>query len=105
MNGIDLNALTLSELKQLEKEVSRAIASFESRRLLEARREVEDLAKRLGFSIDELAQTATLRKKTVSEAKYRNPLNPEQTWTGRGRKPGWLNDALAAGRSIDEFAI
>ncbi len=25
-------------------------------------------------------------------AKYRNPTNPDQTWTGRGKKPGWLTE-------------
>lgn len=24
--------------------------------------------------------------------KYRNPANPEQTWTGRGRTPLWVQD-------------
>jgi DNA-binding protein H-NS len=27
------------------------------------------------------------------------------TWSGRGPRPHWLRDALAAGRSIDEFRV
>jgi len=38
-----------------------------------------------------------------SVAKYKGPEG--QTWSGHGRKPNWLKDALAAGQSIDEFAI
>ena len=26
------------------------------------------------------------------------------TWVGRGKRPQWLRDALAAGRKIEEFA-
>ena len=29
--------------------------------------------------------------------KYRNPANPEQTWTGRGVSPTWAQDLKAAG--------
>ena len=29
--------------------------------------------------------------------KYRNPANPEQTWTGRGVSPTWVQDLKAAG--------
>ena len=31
--------------------------------------------------------------------------NNEETWTGRGRKPTWLVDALASGRKLEDFAI
>ncbi len=37
--------------------------------------------------------------------KYRNTDNNEETWTGRGRKPTWLVDALASGRKLEDFAI
>lgn len=29
--------------------------------------------------------------------KYRNPANPEQTWTGRGRSPLWVADLQKSG--------
>jgi DNA-binding protein H-NS len=37
--------------------------------------------------------------------KYRNPADVSQTWTGMGRKPGWLVEALASGKRIEEFAV
>ena len=37
--------------------------------------------------------------------KYRNPKNPEETWTGRGRQPKWLAQELARGRSLKSFLI
>jgi DNA-binding protein H-NS len=36
--------------------------------------------------------------------KYRNPATGD-TWTGRGLKPKWLTAALAAGRSLSDFAL
>jgi DNA-binding protein H-NS len=35
--------------------------------------------------------------------KYRDEKG--NTWAGRGKRPVWLRDALAAGRKIEEFAI
>ncbi len=41
---------------------------------------------------------------TKAEAKYRNEAG--ETWSGgRGRKPRWITEALAAGKSLEEFEI
>jgi DNA-binding protein H-NS len=43
-------------------------------------------------------------KKSVAP-KYADPTNPENTWTGRGRKPKWLVTALESGRTAEDFAL
>jgi len=35
--------------------------------------------------------------------KYRGPQG--QAWSGVGRKPVWVTDALAAGRTLQDFAV
>jgi DNA-binding protein H-NS len=42
-------------------------------------------------------------KKEERPVKYRNPADASQTWTGMGRKPGWLVEALASGKTLEEF--
>lgn len=37
--------------------------------------------------------------------KYRNPDQPEQTWSGRGKHPRWMTDAMASGRKPEDFLI
>jgi len=37
-------------------------------------------------------------------AKYRNPSNPDQTWTGRGVSPTWVQALKAAG-TLDSALI
>jgi DNA-binding protein H-NS len=37
--------------------------------------------------------------------KYRNPQEPSETWSGRGKTPRWLSAALKTGHTIDEFVI
>ncbi|MFC0279921.1 H-NS family nucleoid-associated regulatory protein [Falsigemmobacter intermedius] len=105
MTEINLDAFSLSELKQLEKSVTKAIASFEERRRAEARAKVDELARELGYSFEDLAEAAPSRKRSPSVAKYRHPGNPDLTWSGRGRKPGWIGEALATGKSLEDFAI
>lgn len=50
------------------------------------------------------AATATARTKAATQAKYRDPVSGRE-WSGHGRQPGWIKDALAAGRELDDFAI
>lgn len=37
--------------------------------------------------------------------RFKNPDNPSQTWSGRGKTPQWLTRLMAAGRDRDEFKI
>ena len=49
------------------------------------------------------SKKSTLAGKKV-EPKYRNPANAEQTWTGRGIAPGWIQ-ALKAEGKLDSALI
>lgn len=105
MADYDLGALSLSELKKMQKDVARAISTFEDRQKAEARAKVEALARDLGFSLAELVGTATKSSRAPAAAKYRHPENPAITWSGRGRKPQWFVDALAAGTTAGDLEI
>jgi DNA-binding protein H-NS len=37
--------------------------------------------------------------------KFRNPEQPSETWTGRGKKPRWLTAQLKSGKQINDFRI
>lgn len=102
---MDLNALSLKELKDLQSQVAKAIASFEDRKKKEAVAELEDRARQMGFSLSELLGTPVARKRASAGAKFANPENPSETWSGRGRKPRWFEQALKAGKTADDMAI
>ncbi|WP_296659913.1 H-NS histone family protein [Paraburkholderia sp.] len=72
-----------------EKEIAQAIAEIK-----EKIAEYDITAEELGFS----SRAAAPRKKPLP-ARYRNPKTGE-TWSGRGRAPGWL-----AGKNRDRFLI
>ena len=105
MATINLEKLSLGELKDLSKEVSRAITSCEERRKREAWLALEEKAKEFGFSVSELTGTTITRTRSPAVAKYKNPGNPEETWSGRGRQPRWFTEAVAAGINDDDMRI
>jgi DNA-binding protein H-NS len=66
---------------------------------------VEALARDLGYSLAELVGTAMKTTRVPATAKYRHPENPALTWSGRGRKPQWFVEALAAGTPAGDLEI
>jgi DNA-binding protein H-NS len=101
----DLNSLSLKELKDLQSQVAKAIAGYEDRRKREAIAELEEKAKEMGFSWAELTGAVTARKRSPSVAKYANPADKSDTWSGRGRKPRWFAAALSKGEKPEDMAI
>ena len=104
MVDIDLDALSLGELKKLQSQVSNAIKTYEDRQRKAALVELEAKAAEMGFSLSELTGQSG-RKAKVNPPKYRNPEDATQTWSGRGRHPAWIKHALARGESLDQFLI
>jgi DNA-binding protein H-NS len=102
---IDLNSLSLKDLKDLQSQVARAISGYEDRRKKELIAELDEIAKAKGFSFAELTGAVPGRKRSPSVAKYANPANAADTWSGRGRKPRWFSEALARGKKPEDLAI
>jgi DNA-binding protein H-NS len=106
---IDLNSMSRKELVKLRGDVDKAIASVAERERRAALEAAERVVAEHGFSLAELTGAGLIKpvrgNKPKSPAKYRNPANGTQTWSGRGRKPGWILAAEASGRSISDFLI
>ena len=62
------------------------------------------MADALGMSLGDIFPTAKKQKLRVA-AKYVNPGDTTQTWTGRGRKPRWLEAELKEGMSLHDFLV
>jgi DNA-binding protein H-NS len=107
MTNNDLDALSLEELKALRKKVDTAMENYEKRKRQEALAAAESAAAAAGYSLSELLEDARGRKGkgTVNLPKYRHPENAELTWTGKGRQPAWIKEAVEAGNSLDDFLI
>ncbi len=105
MADFDLEALSLTELRKLHKDIAKSISTYEDRQKAEARAKVETFAEELGYSLAELMGEDAKPKRAPAPAKYRHPENPALTWSGRGRKPLWFVEALDAGKAAEDMKI
>lgn len=110
MARTDLSNYNLGELKGLLFDVEKELKLRERRDTKAARERILAIARSAGVSVEELlaSQGGRPRKqgsqpKQPPAARYRNPQDASQTWSGRGRKPGWVSEALAAGKRLDDL--
>jgi DNA-binding protein H-NS len=99
----NVDKMSLKDLLELEAKVQKAISAARDRERAEVKHALAQLAEKRGFSVSELFGGRGRGKS--SAAKYVNPDNKSETWTGRGRKPNWLVAKLGKGAKITDFAI
>ena len=105
MTDINIDALSLNELKQLQKRLAKAIDTFEERQKAEARAKLEVVAKEMGYTLAEFGGGEVKATRAPAAPKYRHPKDASVTWSGRGRKPLWFVEALKSGKEPDDLAI
>jgi DNA-binding protein H-NS len=103
-----LEKLSIQEIDSLLEKLSRARESALDRAKLEIRSKIEDILEKANLKLGQIFGRNAPRsstKKTQIAAKYQNPENLTQTWTGRGRQPTWLKEKLAKGTQIETFLM
>lgn len=103
MANINLDTLSVAELDKLKYNIEHAISNRKQTELLDVRRKLDALVEESGFSLQEILEAKSVRKPV--QPKYRNPENPESTWTGRGRRPVWVEQSLNAGKTLEDLLI
>ena len=92
--------MPLKELASLDAKIKAAIAEKRVSERHDLKAKMEELARASGFSVGELFGHKGKGSKVAP--KYRNPKDPSQTWTGRGRRPLWI---AKAGGDMERFLI
>ena len=116
--SIDINTLSAKELESLISKAKKRKTTLSKRKpLAQVRKKLTQLARNEGYTISELfgsggaaapasrAPRGTAKKARKVAPKYRNPDNPEETWTGRGKQPRWLAAKTSEGKSVEDFLI
>lgn len=102
---IDLSKLSKEELDTLIANAERQRKKVLRQNIGEVRKRIIALAREAGYSIEELFGGKVSGGAGKVAPKYRNPANPEQTWSGRGKRPRWFSEALAKGRKEADLRI
>jgi len=102
----DFNKLSESDLENV---IANAGKELQARKMLK-RKEIIAKIKELAASIDVSVDISDVKRKSSRvgkkvPAKYQNPNNPSEQWSGRGMKPNWLKALLDKGQKIEKFTI
>lgn len=115
MTAPDISRLSYSELVALSKQLDQQISSKRDEELKVLADGYVKKIEAAGFSV---AEAINALQPYVSSAEkqrkggggtapilYRDPANPSNTWSGRGRAAKWLADYEAQGKSRDDFKV
>ena len=101
-----LAKMPMKDLLALQARVEKAIARRKDIEKKNVKEKMLKLAHESGFELDELfGESRPRRKRAPVAIKYKDPKNPKNTWTGRGRMPRWLAEKVEAGQSREKFLI
>jgi DNA-binding protein H-NS len=107
--AVDLNNLNKKQLADLITKAKMRQEEIDKEKVTKLRAKIVALAKAEGYTIDELFGTRGVRKTRRAGSKvppkYRNPADPAQTWSGRGKRPNWFHAALKAGKKEKDLLI
>jgi DNA-binding protein H-NS len=113
MKKLDFEKISLDELWALHEQISRILSSrivaekehLEKRLIQLHRGESPKIVAPVGLKSAERKRDRPRRKYPKVYPKYRNPADPSETWSGRGKQPRWLVSALKSGKSIEDLEI
>ena len=113
MRKEDLTKMQFEQLWQLYEELTKLLAE----KVIMEKRELEDrlaklnrveIVREVGSNLPltlSMTNRVPRRKYPKVLPKYRNPLSPSQTWSGRGKRPRWVVAALETGQRLDDLRI
>ena len=102
MKDRDLEKMKLDDLWDLHQRIAEVLDRKLENEKRKLQKQLDELGRRFGGSPADLPQRRPYPK---VEPKFRNPNNPSETWSGRGKTPHWVADLIAAGRSLEELRI
>ena len=103
----ELEGMTIKDLRAMKEKIDIAIVERQKAERAELLAKMVALAEESGLTIEDvLGKRRGKGSRGQVAVKYRNPDEPSETWTGRGRRPGWLTEKLSRRCvSIEDFAV
>ncbi|MDR9413729.1 MAG: H-NS histone family protein [Spiribacter salinus] len=102
---MDLSNYTTEQLNQLKKDIDKEINGRRKEDAKKAQQELKQVAERYGFSLTDLMGGQPSRPRAKGKVRFQHPADASKTWSGRGRKPGWVKEWEGSGRSLDELRV
>lgn len=107
MAKIDLTKLTIEELQLLARDIEQEIISRREQDRERVLAQMRELAGSLGMSLEEVLRQERGRERARvpgTSVRFRHPENTVLTWSGRGKRPQWIIEWLASGRTLEDLS-
>jgi DNA-binding protein H-NS len=98
MDSNELRSMSTDELWDLHEKVNATLVEkirVEKAKLIERLRKLESVS----------TVGVNRRPYPTVRPKYKNPFNPAEIWSGRGRQPRWVREQLKTGKNLDQLLI
>ena len=104
-----IDTLGTDELLDMKAELEEVIKQRQLAVRKEVLKQIRAIAAGVGCTVEQLLDRAEPGKRTSKHKagvpKYRNPENPNQTWTGKGHRPRWFVAAQLRGLNPEQLMI
>ncbi|MEL7541705.1 MAG: H-NS histone family protein [Pseudomonadota bacterium] len=104
----NIKDMSPKEVAALKMQIAEHESDLHTNNVEKTRAAVLKLIEKADLTVEEVLKgvvKAKGRKTGKVAAKYRNPKDASQTWSGRGRRPLWLEAELKSGKSLSSFEI
>lgn len=108
---MDLSNMSLGDLRNLQEQINQEMKKREQQEVQKAREQILAIAQSVGLPLKDLIAAAGRGAKSANAntgsvaARYRNPADASQQWTGRGRQPKWVKEWVEGGKSLDDLRL
>jgi DNA-binding protein H-NS len=106
MKANDFDSMSMDELWHLHEQVTSTLA----RKIAQEKAKLEERLRWLENASHEnsnntISPNRPRRAYPKVLPKYQNPKNPAEKWSGRGKRPHWVQAQLKAGKKLEHFLI
>lgn len=101
MTEDSIQALSTLDLDKMDEEIRKERARRYEERIANETAELKRLGEERGFLVEEIFSG----KRVSNSPKFRHPADATLTWSGRGRRPHWLNELLNSGTDIEDLRV
>ena len=103
--NVDISKLNHVQLDDLIRRAKDRQIELARKKSAELRERFTEMAKAEGLALEDVVGTAARKTRRPVPPKYRNPADPTQTWSGRGKRPRWFHAALDSGKTAEDMLI
>lgn len=104
----DISTISTADLRLILEKIPAELKRREVEDKKRLRKELEELAAKSGYTLDQLLGEAAEKVAKVRkpvEIKYRHPDDPTLVSSGRGKPKKWITEFLANGGTLEQLAV